>query len=104
MQSIGAGFSAAAKAVLALGSSLGLSLGLSLGASAEAEARYDVKPGEVAGKRGSIIRVWPLEGGGPGAGDAFRILYRSTGLNGAPIAVSGGIFLPPGTPPAGGPN
>jgi hypothetical protein len=34
---------------------------------------------------GSIIRVWPLEGGGPsGVGStAFRILYRSTGLNGS---------------------
>jgi hypothetical protein len=74
---------------LALGSILGLSLGI----FNEAEARYDVKP--VAGKRGSIIRIWPLEGGGPGAGDAFRILYRSTGLNGEPIAVSGAIFIPP---------
>jgi Secretory lipase len=59
-----------------------------------------VKPGEIAGKRGSIIRVWPLEGGGPGGGDAFRILYRSTGLNGEPIAVSGAIFIPPGPAPA----
>jgi hypothetical protein len=96
MQSIGAGFSAAAKAVLALG--------LGLGLTHEAEARYDVKPGEVAGKRGSIIRVGPLEGGGPGAGDAFRILYRSTGLNGEPIAVSGAIFIPPGAAPPGGRN
>ncbi len=55
---------------------------------------------------GSIVRVWPLEGGGPrGAGStAFRILYRSTGLNGEPIEVSGAIFIPPGTPPAGGRN
>ena len=96
MQSIGACLKPAAKAALALG--------LGLGLWQEAEARYDVKPGELAGKRGSIIRVWPLEGGGPGAGDAFRILYRSTGLNGAPIAVSGAIFIPPGAPPQGGRN
>ena len=55
---------------------------------------------------GPIIRVWPLEGGGPsGAGStAFRILYRSTGLNGEPIEVSGAIFIPPGAAPAEGRN
>jgi acetyl esterase/lipase len=77
-----------------------LCLGLSL--SPEAKAIYDVQPGEASGKPGSIIRVWPLEGGGPGGGNAFRILYRSTGLNGEPIAVSGAIFIPPGPAPAGG--
>ena len=45
----------------------------------EAAALYDVKPGDAVGKPGSIIRVWPLEGGGPGGANAFRILYRSTG-------------------------
>src|SRR5512147_521622 len=55
---------------------------------------------------GSIIRVWPLEGGGPSGagGSAFRILYRSTGLSGEPIEVSGAIFIPPGPAPAGGRN
>jgi hypothetical protein len=96
MQSIGACFRSAARGILAFG--------LSFGCWLEAEARYDVKPGEIAGKRGSIIRVWPLEGGGPGGGDAFRILYRSTGLNGEPIAVSGAIFIPPGPAPALGRN
>ena len=33
-----------------------------------ANALYDVSPGEIPGKPGSIIRVWPLEGGGPGMG------------------------------------
>src|SRR5262245_16162000 len=37
--------------------------GLGLGPAQTADALYDVKPGEVAGKLGSIIRVWPLEGG-----------------------------------------
>ena len=77
---------------------------LSLALGREAAALYDVKPGDAVGKPGSIIRVWPLEGGGPGGGDAFRILYRSTGLNGEPIAVSGAIFIPPGRAPAGGRN
>ena len=60
MQSIGACFRSAARGILAFG--------LSFGCWLEAEARYDVKPGEIAGKRGSIIRVWPLEGGGAGRG------------------------------------
>jgi acetyl esterase/lipase len=72
-----------------------------------AEALYDVQPGEIPGKPGTIIRVWPLEGGGPslvGNANAFRFLYRSTGLNGQPIPVSGAIFIPSGAAPPGGRN
>ena len=53
---------------------------------------------------GSIIRVWPLKSGGPGDSDAFRFLYRSTGLKGEPIPVSGAIFIPSGPAPKGGRN
>ena len=53
---------------------------------------------------GSTVNVWPLEGGGPGNSEAFRILYRSTGLNGEPIQVSGAIYWNPGPAPAGGRN
>jgi len=83
-----------------------VSVVLSLAAPRSASALYNVAPGEIPGKPGSIIRVWPLEGGGPmGANaDAFRILYRSTGLNGQPIAVSGAIFIPAGPAPAAGRN
>ena len=59
-------------------------LGCLAGAPA-AKALYDVEPGEIPGKPGTIIRVWPLEGGGPsviGTANAFRFLYRSMGLNG----------------------
>src|SRR5581483_9925110 len=78
---------------LAAAAFLGLCLGIMAG---DAEAG-DEGPG-------SIIRVWPLEGGGPSGagGTAFRILYRSTGLSGEPIEVSGAIFIPPGAPPPGG--
>ena len=91
---------------LRLAAGAALALCLSLGFGQEARALYDVQPGEVSGKPGSIIRVWPFAGGGPsGAGStAFRILYRSTGLDGEPIAVSGAIFIPPGAPPAEGRN
>jgi len=80
---------------------------LSLGAGGAAHALYDVSPAEVPGKPGSIIRIWPLEGGGPGMGgmgDSFRILYRSTDPNGRPIPVSGAIYIPNGPAPAGGRN
>jgi acetyl esterase/lipase len=69
-----------------------------------AEALYDVEPGQIPGKPGTIIRVWPLEGGGPGDSEAFHFLYRSSGLKGEPIPVSGAIFIPSGPAPAGGRN
>src|SRR4029079_9778842 len=78
---------------------------LSLGAGGAAKALYDVSPGEIAGKPGSIIRIWTPDGGGPGmggTGEAFRILYRSTDPSGRPIPVSGAIYIPNGPAPAGG--
>jgi len=63
-----------------------------------------VAPGALAEEPGSIVRVWPLEGGGPGNSQAFRILYLSTGLNGEPIEISGAIHFPSGPAPAGGRN
>ena len=100
MPKIDACLTRAAKAAPAL--CLGFVLSFALGR--EAAALYDVKPGDAVGKPGSIIRVWPLEGGGPGGANAFRILYRSTNPAGEPIAVSGAIFIPPGSPPPGGRN
>ena len=80
-------------------------LGLGSGA---ARALYDVEPGEIPGRPGTLIRIWPLEGGSPGVrggkADAFRILYRSTNPRGQPIPVSGAIFIPTGPAPAGGRN
>jgi acetyl esterase/lipase len=84
-----------------------LAVSLALANGGVARALYDVAPGEIPGKPGSIIRVWPLAGGGPGVegqGDAFRILYRSTSPSGEPIPVSGAIFIPAGPAPAGGRN
>ena len=40
--------------------------------------------------------------GAPLGAKAFRVLYRSTGLKGEPIAVSGVAIVPPGPAPAGG--
>ncbi|MET0667074.1 MAG: hypothetical protein ABWZ01_01005 [Methyloceanibacter sp.] len=39
----------------------------------------------LADRPGKILNVWRLTGGGPGKRDAFRILYRSTGLKGEKI-------------------
>jgi acetyl esterase/lipase len=72
--------------------------GLGLGVSVYGEAV------EASEGPGSILRVWPLVGGGPSNSDAFRILYRSTGPNSEPIEVSGAIYIPSGPAPAGGRN
>ena len=58
----------------------------------------------LADRPGKILNVWPLTGGELGKGDAFRILYRSTGLKGEKIEVSAAIFVPPGPAPKGGRN
>jgi acetyl esterase/lipase len=59
-------------------------------------------PEAAAKKPGAILNVWPLIGGSPDNGEAFRILYQSTGLKGEPIEVSGAIYIPPCPAPAGG--
>jgi acetyl esterase/lipase len=64
-------------------------------------AFYQASPQEIAGPPGSIIRTEPMRDSWFGA-KTVRILYRSTGLKGEPIAVSGAVIVPGGTPPAGG--
>ncbi|CAN1721439.1 Alpha/beta fold hydrolase [Hyphomicrobium sp. 1Nfss2.1] len=55
----------------------------------------DVGKREIANaKPGTVLRVWPQLGGSTGNAKAYRILYRSTGINGEPIAVSGAVFIP----------
>jgi len=53
---------------------------------------------------GEIVRVWPLAGGAPDGARAYRIRYRSTGLGGEPIEVTGAIIFPSGPVPLGGRN
>jgi hypothetical protein len=55
----------------------------------------------VAGPVGRLVRREALLGAPNGAA-AYRILYRSTGLNNEPILISGTIIIPQGTPPPGG--
>jgi pimeloyl-ACP methyl ester carboxylesterase len=63
---------------------------------------YAATQQEIAGRPGTIIRKEPLTGSVPPGVSAFRILYRSTGLHGEPIAVSGVLVAPSGVAPAGG--
>jgi hypothetical protein len=70
------------------------------GATAQT-AFYRASEAEIAGPPGTIIRQESMFGAAAGAA-SYRVLYRSTRPDGAPIAVSGVIIVPAGTPPAGG--
>jgi len=50
---------------------------------------------------GTLLDVQPLPNAPDGAA-AYRVLYRSIGLHGEPIAVSGAIIVPAGPVPPGG--
>src|ERR1700735_681337 len=50
---------------------------------------------------GALMRSEPLDGAPDGAA-AYRVLYKSQGLQGEPIAVSGVVIVPDGPPPANG--
>ncbi len=71
-------------------------------AKAEAQTRfYEASARELVGPPGSLIRSEPITTAPAGA-QAYRVLYRSVGMHGEPIAVSGVIIVPPGPVPAGG--
>jgi hypothetical protein len=53
------------------------------------------------GAPGDVLRSEKIEGLA-NAGTTWRVLYRSESLTGEPIAVSGVVYVPPGTPPEGG--
>lgn len=50
---------------------------------------------------GALIRSEPMMGAPDGA-DAYRVLYKSEGLHGGPIAVSGVVIIPSGPMPPNG--
>lgn len=78
-----------------------LSALLSADPAAAQSAFYRAASSELAGPPGSVIRAEPMAGAPAGAA-TWRVLYRSVGLRGEPIAVSGVVILPPGPPPAEG--
>jgi acetyl esterase/lipase len=70
-------------------------------ASAGPYAFYDVAPELLPGAPGSIIRVQGFAGA-PWGMRALRVVYRSTGLGGEPIAVSAVVIMPAKSPPVAG--
>lgn len=62
---------------------------------------YQASPQEITGPPGTLIRSEPMQFAPAGA-QAYRILYRSKGLNDEPIAVSGVAIIPPGEAPPNG--
>lgn len=71
------------------------------GGEARAQDFYLAPPREIPGPPGTLIRQEPMIGAPLGAA-AYRVLYRSTGLNNEPIAVSGVVIVPGGPIPAEG--
>ncbi|WP_316573844.1 MULTISPECIES: alpha/beta hydrolase family protein [Nocardia] len=64
---------------------------------------YSPPAESIPGPHGSVIRTQPVTGSQavPGARN-FLVLYRSVDAQGKPVAVSGTLAVPEGTPPAGG--
>jgi pimeloyl-ACP methyl ester carboxylesterase len=62
---------------------------------------YDAPMSLLAGQPGTLVRQEPINGAPLGA-TAYRVLYRSTGMRGEPIFVSGVVVVPQGDPPLGG--
>src|SRR6202021_1518641 len=62
---------------------------------------YRAPRSEAAGVPGTLVRQEVIDGAPLGA-TAYRVLYRSTGLDNKPILVSGVVIVPPGDPPPGG--
>jgi pimeloyl-ACP methyl ester carboxylesterase len=84
---------------------------LTLPAAATAKVRtgpggsaFYKSPAHVTGKHGALIWVRKQTGAGALKPAAYNdlVLYRSTGEDGKPIAVSGAIAVPRGKPPKGG--
>lgn len=65
------------------------------GPARAADAFYAIPPGEIPGPAGTLLRAEPVPAP-PGASAAYRIVYRSRGAGGVPIAVSGVVALPRG--------
>ena len=81
-------------------------LGVGLGWSTTSEATenaafYAYGIDQLAGAPGSVIRLETMQGAPLGA-TAYRMLYRSVGVHGEAIAVSGVAIVPAGPAPAGG--
>src|SRR6201995_1566557 len=64
-------------------------------------AFYRAPASEADGEPGTLVRQEIIDGAPLGA-TAYRVLYRSTGMKGEPIFVSGVVIVPQGNPPPEG--
>jgi pimeloyl-ACP methyl ester carboxylesterase len=78
-----------------------VSLAFHAGTASAQTPFYDAPRSQLAGEPGTLVRQEPIDGAPLGAA-AYRVLYRSTGLKGEPIFVSGVVVVPPGEAPPGG--
>jgi acetyl esterase/lipase len=81
-----------------------LAVAVSLGCATAArkpDAFYEPPVPLPAGKPGDVLRSEPVADGPEGA-RSWRILYRSTGMKGEPVAVSAMLVVPDGPAPEGG--
>lgn len=62
---------------------------------------YEASEADLPGAPGTLIRKEPMLRS-PDGGVAYRMLYRSTGLRGKPIPVSGVVIVPQSPAPPGG--
>lgn len=62
---------------------------------------YAQPAGAASGRPGTVVRSEPLQGH-PLAAKAWRIMYRTTDLNGRPVVATGVVVTPDGSAPAGG--
>jgi pimeloyl-ACP methyl ester carboxylesterase len=78
-----------------------VSLAFHAGTASAQTPFYDAPRSQLAGEPGTLVRQEPIDGAPLGAA-AYRVLYRSTGLKGEPIFVSGVVVVPLGEAPPGG--
>ena len=64
-------------------------------------AAYSIDRAEASDLPGSLISAQRMARS-PDGSAAYRVVYRSTGLSGRPISVSGVVIVPAGSAPAGG--
>lgn len=86
-------------------SSLTASPGASPAAQGPAGLAFYQPPAPLpAGRPGDVIWARPVANNAalPSAAQNWLVLYRSTSIAGQPVAVSGTVAIPKGTPPAGG--
>ncbi len=76
-------------------------LGCTIGGLQAQSAFYRASSAEISGSPGSLIRE-EIRTGAPAGATAHRVLYRSTDPDGKPIAVSGIVIVPRGSPPPAG--